>query len=170
MILRPEQPADQSAIHAVHTAAFGPGRVGPVAEALLWDLLLAAGDTIAELCFVCEVDSEVVAHAGVSRAHVDGRRVVALGPIGVLPAHQGLGLGSALVRNLLAAAEAHAEQAVILLGDPAFYGRFGFELTEPYGIDARVPEWRPYFQLCRLPAWDGSLRGDFHYAPAFSIV
>jgi putative acetyltransferase len=170
MILRPEQPTDQSAIHAVHTAAFRGGRVGEVAEAVLWDLLLAAGDTIAELCFVCEVDTEVVAHAGVSRADVAGRPVVTLGPIGVLPAHQGLGFGSALVRNLLAAAEARAEPAVLLLGDPAFYARFGFELTEPYGIDPPVPEWRPAFQLCRLPAWDGTLRGDFHYAPAFSIV
>ena len=58
----------------------------------------------------------------------------------------------------------------MLLGDPAYYGRFGFELAAPLGVLPPVPAWEPHFQVRRLNAWDGESRGTFRYAPAFDCV
>ncbi|BEP11797.1 N-acetyltransferase [Acidothermaceae bacterium B102] len=171
MIVRLEVPQDRATIHAVHAAAFDRGADGPVAEAVLWDLLHGAGDVVAELSFVATVDGTVVGHAGCSQADIDGRTVVALGPVGVLPAHQGRGVGSALVTAVVAAAEARGEPMVVLLGDPRFYARFGFELAAPLGVQPPDPAWADvHFQLCRLSAWNPGLTGAFHYAPAFVTV
>ena len=171
MIVRRELPQDRDSIHAVHTVAFDRSAGGPVAEAVLWDLLHAAGDVAAELSFVATVDGTVIGHAGCSDAAIDGRTVVALGPVGVLPAHQARRVGSALVEAVLAAAEQRGEPMVVLLGDPRFYGRFGFELAAPLGVLPPDPTWAErFFQLRRLSAWDPALTGNFRYAAAFAAV
>ncbi len=95
----------------------------------------------------------------------DDRAGALRGPLGVLPAHQGEGIGSALVRDGLARLEALGVGQVFVLGDPAYYGRFGFrperEVLPPYALPA---EWRDAWQSmvisgrarlapgrCRLP-------------------
>ena len=60
--------------------------------------------------------------------------VAALAPLGVRPARQRQGVGSALVAEALRCAREHGEVAVLVLGDPAFYGRFGFSPASPLGI------------------------------------
>ncbi len=102
-----------------------------------------------------------------SRASVDDKPCLGLGPIGVLPAHQHRGVGLALMHGVLAAADALNEPAVVLLGDPGYYCRFGFVLAQPLGLLPPDPGWTEYFQVRPLTAWDGSLRGTFRYAPAF---
>ena len=72
------------------------------------------------------VDDEVVGHVGVSEADIAGRPVPAIGPLGVLPAHQRAGVGSALVHAVVGAAEATGRRVLVLLGSPAYYARFGF--------------------------------------------
>lgn len=67
----------------------------------------------------------------------DRDRSLALGPIGVVPRRQREGIGSALMRSALDEARARREPAVILLGDPAFYPRFGFEPAS--ALDWRNP-------------------------------
>jgi putative acetyltransferase len=68
---------------------------------------------------------------------------------------------------VLAAADAVDEPAVALLGDPAYYRRFGFVAGSTLGVLPPVPEWGPHFQVRPLNAWDDSLRGIFRYARAF---
>jgi putative acetyltransferase len=82
---------------------------------------------------VAEEDGAVVGHVQLSRAWIGSDPVLALGPIGVLPARQGRGIGSALVKAALAAAREQGEVAVILLGSPAFYPRFGFIAAATFG-------------------------------------
>ncbi len=166
MIVRRELPADAAAVLAVHTAAFGGGRED-VAEARLVEGLRADGDAVPALSLVATMDGDVVGHVMCSRAGVDGRPALGLGPLGVLPAFQGRGVGRALMHGVIAAADTLDEQAVVLLGDPSYYQRFGFELAEPVGLLPPDPGWAPHFQVRRLSAWDGSLRGTFRYAPAF---
>lgn len=170
MQVRRELPSDAAAIHAVHSAAFGRGRSGEIAEAVLWDLLRKAGDVVPQLSFVATVDDVVVGHAGCSWADLGGAKVVALGPLGVLPEHQRRGVGTALVHTVLGGADARNEPMVLLLGDPGYYSRFGFELALPLGIAPPEPGWAPDFQVRRLAAWDGTRRGAFRYAPAFGSV
>lgn len=89
-----------------------------------------------------------------------------LGPLGVLPDHQRCGVGQALMHGVLAAADALDELAVVLLGDPGYYGRFGFEPAQPLGILPTSVKWTN-FQVRRLTTWNSSIAGTFQYAAAF---
>jgi putative acetyltransferase len=109
----------------------------------------------------------VVGHVVCSRASIGECPSVGLGPLGVLPAYQGRGVGQALMYGVLAAVDALDEQAVVLLGDPGYYARFGFQLAQPLDILPTDPHWAEDFQIRPLTAWDGSLHGTFHYATAF---
>ncbi len=167
MILRRELPEDGAAIFGVHTAAFARSGDEAVAEARLVDELRDDGDALPAVSLVATLDDDVVGHVLCSRATVDGRALLGLGPLGVLPAHQRRGVGRALMQGVLAAADALDEPAVALLGDPAYYRHFGFVLAEPLGLLPPDPGWAQHFQVRRLNAWDTSLRGTFRYAPAF---
>ncbi|GAB7190642.1 N-acetyltransferase [Kineococcus sp. NUM-3379] len=172
MRVRPEVPADAGAVAAVHTAAFAPpgarpGVAADVPEARLVAQLRRDGDTLPALCLVAEHGGSVVGSVVCSRASLGGRPCVALGPLGVLPAHQGRGVGSALVRAALAAADDLGEPAVVLLGHTTYYPRFGFRPAAGLGVVPPVPEWAPHFQVCPLTAWHPGAGGLFRYAPAF---
>ncbi len=168
MLLRQETPADHEAIHAVHQAAFAK-RSDPVVEAKLVDELREEGDLPGALSIVAERDGEIVGHVccGPARLGTDEKSTVGRGPLGVLPAHHKSGVGSALVHAVLGGADALGYGAVILLGDPNYYSRFGFVLAGPLGIRPPVVEWAPHFQVRTLAAYTEDLRGDFRYSPAF---
>ena len=166
MILRRELPSDRAAVHEVHARAFTrPGEdVAP--EAVLVDGLRDDGDVVPGLSIVAELNGRVVGHVVCSPARIGDRASLGLGPLGVLPAHQRRGVGSALVHGVLAAADALGAGEVVLLGDPGYYSRFGFVLAATLGITPPEPTWAPHFQVRTLTAWSGA-GGAFRYAPAF---
>ena len=167
VIVRRELTEDHAAIFAVHAAAFARPGAGEVPEAKLVDTLRGDGDVIPALALVALINDEVVGHVLCSRAAIDSLPCVGLGPLGVLPAYQRRGVGQALMHGVLAAADALGEPAVVLLGDPGYYVRFGFQLARPLGILPIDPTWAEHLQVRPLHAWDGSLRGTFHFARAF---
>ncbi|MGW3958635.1 GNAT family N-acetyltransferase [Amycolatopsis sp. NPDC005003] len=172
MLIRRETPADQAAIHAVHREAFRrEAGVTPV-EAPLVDELRAEGDLINPLSLVAVRDGAVVGHVCCSRARLgdDTTAAVGLGPLGVLPAHQKSGVGSALVHAVLGAADALGHGLVVLLGNPAYYSRFGFVTAADLAITAPDPQWGPHFQARTLAAYQPTQAGAFEYAPAFSRI
>jgi putative acetyltransferase len=170
VLIRREIPSDQRAILDVHSAAFATSDGSIAVEALLVDQLRQDGDAIDPLSLVAEADGHVVGHVTCSRANVDGRPSLGLGPLGVLPGFQHRGVGSALMHAVLAAADALDSPAVFLLGDPAYYRRFGFELAHPLGVLPPDPHWTQHFQVRTLSNWTADVRGTFHYAPAFSAI
>jgi putative acetyltransferase len=87
-------------------------------------------------------DSEgtVVAHALLTRCHVDGAPALALAPCAVLPRVQRRGAGSAAIRAGLEAARAMGENLVLVLGHADYYPRFGFTAASTFGI-------RPSFEV-----------------------
>jgi putative acetyltransferase len=103
-----------------------------------------------------------------SPATVDGQPSLGLGPLGVLPDRQRRGVGQALMHAVLAAADALGAPAVFLLGDPAYYRRFGFDLAVHAGVQPPEAQWREHFQVRRLTTWTDSIQGTFRYAPAFA--
>jgi putative acetyltransferase len=131
MRIRPAQDEDASAIRAVLTAAFPSS-----AEADLVERLGADGDLVFH--FVATDEGQVVGYAAFSRMHVfaDEMRVpaLALGPIAVLPARQGHGIGGRLIESGLAAANGRGIAIIFVLGDPELYGRYGFraETAAPF--------------------------------------
>ena len=178
MIIREQHPDDYEAIRHVYAEAFrrprfrppqGSGCVPP--EVGLFEALWNAGDAIAEFSFTALDDAGVVVgHVTASNATVATDAVVAVGPIGVLPDHQGVGIGSALMNALLSAADAADVPLAVLLGAPQYYCRFGFRPAEELGVISPEPEWGDAFQARRLSAYTESPAGPFQYAPAFSSL
>ncbi len=168
VLIRRETAGDTEAIEAGTTAAFGRAdRPGPVVEAVLVRELRASDAWIPALSFVAEAAGEIVGHVVCTRAHVDGAPVLGLGPLSVRPDRQRAGFGAALMHAVLGAADALGEPLVGLLGDPAYYGRFGFRAATLYGILPPVPRWADHFQVRPLTAYDPSVRGTFAYAEPF---
>ncbi len=161
VVVARERPGDGSAVRAVTSAAFGRSWEADLVDALRndpgWLLSLVALDT-----------GEVVGHVLGTRADVDAVPVLALGPLAVRPDRQGRGIGTALVHALLGAADVLDEPLVALLGDPRYYGRFGFRLAAEYGITPPVDEWVPHFQVRPLTRYRPGIRGRFAYAAPFT--
>ena len=156
----------------MHTQAFaeatGPDRVP--AEATLVDALRVGDAWLAELSMVATDSGAVVGHVVCSRARVAGVEVLGLGPLGVLPAAQRRGVGSALVHAVLGAADALGEPVVVLLGHTDYYPRFGFRPAAELGITPPVASWEPHFQARTLTAYDPTIRGVFEYAEPFRAL
>ena len=83
---------------------------------------------------MAELDGEIAGHIQLSRAWVGETALFLLGPVGVHPQAQRRGIGSALIRAALDEARTRGEVAVILLGDPRFYSRFGFVAGSTVGL------------------------------------
>lgn len=97
-------------------------------------------DALAELSFVAYVENEMVGTIEYWPILIDGRHeALLLGPIAVDPDWQGKGIGVALIRQSLALAAEFGHQRVILVGDPQYYGRFGFVAASGQGLDLPGP-------------------------------
>ena len=159
MIVRPETPGDIAAIRVVEEAAFGQS-----AEARLVDDLRTAGDSIFSL--VAVDNGTVVGHALFSRMKAPFP-ALALGPIAVLPEYRRTGIASALIREGIARGEAAGWLGIFVLGDPAFYRRFGFNAGKASGFIS--PYAGPH--LMALPLGRSELpasAGSIQHAPAFA--
>jgi putative acetyltransferase len=159
MIVRPETPGDIAAIRVVEEAAFLQS-----AEADLVDALRAAGDSIYSLIAV--EGETVIGHAMFSRLQAPFP-ALALGPVAVLPDRQRMGVGTRLIREGIARSEAAGWLGIFVLGDPAFYRRFGFDVRKASGFISPYagPHWMA-MPLGRneLPTDTGSIQ----HAPAFA--
>jgi putative acetyltransferase len=131
--IRAATPRDREAIRRVEEHAFGQRT-----EAGLVDALVAAGDTVVEL--VAEDDGQVVGHILFSRIRVkDGKKefpAVALAPLAVEPAFHGTGIGGALICEGHDRLKEGGEALSVVLGDPAYYGRFGYGRARALGFDS----------------------------------
>jgi putative acetyltransferase len=124
--IRPEAAADREASLEVERAAFGSDEEPRIVETVR--------DLDGSFALVAEEDGRVVGHIQFSRGRIGETPVLALGPVGVLPGQQGHGVGSALIRTGLEEARTRGEVAVILLGSPVFYRRFGFAPGSVVGL------------------------------------
>ena len=170
MLIRRETASDADAIRAITTAAFAPAypSVDVPPEAGLVDELRAGPAWLPALSLVAATSaSEVIGHVLCTRGHVGHDPVLGLGPLSVRPDQQRRGVGSALMHAVLGAADALGEPLVALLGDPAYYRRFGFELSTAYQITPPKPEWQPHFQVRVLSGYQPRIHGMFTYPEPF---
>lgn len=173
VLIRPEAGADRPAVQALITAAFAPAEPTgqPVAEAVLTDELRADPAFVPELTLVAELAGEIVGQVTSSYGTLIGpagaRRMIGVGPVSVLPARQGAGIGSTLMRALIDAADRAGEPALVLLGSPDYYGRFGFVAAADFRIEAPDPAWGTHFQVRTLTAFDPAMVGQYRYSAPF---
>jgi putative acetyltransferase len=173
-MIRRELPDDVEAIRAVTAAAFrGVAHSAPPAEpggdpgeATLVSWLRDDAGWVAQLSLVAVEHNLVVGHVVATRAHIDAQPALGLGPLSVLPHRQRAGIGAALMHAVLGAADALGEPLVGLLGNPAFYRRFGFVPSQSMGVAAPDSSWGDYFQVRTLTRYEG-MTGRFSYAGPF---
>ncbi|HEY8572190.1 N-acetyltransferase [Phenylobacterium sp.] len=142
-MIRHARAADHPAIAATVEAAFGRAD-----EARLVERLRAGQDVLFEL--VAVEDGEVTGHVLFSRLYADRPELIAaLAPLAVRPDRQAAGVGSALVKAGLENAREFGAWGVIVLGEPAYYGRFGFSAETAARVKAPY-SGRPAFQAVAL--------------------
>jgi putative acetyltransferase len=166
MEIRPEQPEDIADIRYVTEAAFLPMTYSNHAEADIIDALRDAGALTISL--VAIEDEELVGHVAFSPVEIDGGQTGwhGLGPVAVRPDSQGRGVGDALIRKGLERLYALGAVGCVVLGEPDYYGRFGFEAVPCLELPGVAPE---YFQCL---AFDGQRppHGRVAYHPAFAAA
>jgi putative acetyltransferase len=156
-------PADHGAIAEVVAGAFGRAD-----EAELVARLRADEDAMFEL--VAEDNGAVQGHILFSRLWADRTGLYgALAPLTVRPERQGEGLGSHLVRTGLECAKEFGCQGLLVLGDPAYYGRFGFSADAAGGVIAPF-RGMAAFQALALEDGAFSERLSVAYPSAFGAV
>ncbi len=164
--IREEQPEDQVAIREVNRLAFSGED-----EALLVDRLREEKLVICSL--VAVEASEVVGHILFSRLPVETQHAVlevaALAPMAVRPDHQRRGVGLVLVRTGLEVCRQRGVPAVVVLGHPEYYPRFGFssQLAEALLGPFDGPAW---MALELRPGGLAGVTGTVHYPDAFGLV
>jgi putative acetyltransferase len=167
--VRLEAPGDQEAVRRVNLAAFP----GPE-EAAIVDAIRDEAPAGWQSLVAVDAAGEVVGHLLLSPCPVEDAEgsavatVLALGPVAVLPALQRRGVGSALIATAMSLAVARAVPAVVLLGHPSYYPRFGFEPARDLGLEAPADAWPDEAWMARrLPAWPEGLEGTVRYPEAF---
>ena len=161
--IRPETPADRSAITALVKDAFVGAEHSDGSEPQIVERLRTHGDLT--LSLVAEDEDGIVGHIAFSSVEIgDGvTDWYGLAPVSVRPALQGKGIGSALVKRGIADMRQRGARGIVLLGDPQYYGRFGFE-HHPQLVFPGPPA--EYFQALAI---EGDVpSGVVQYAPAFA--
>ena len=167
--LRHETSDDIAAIEAVTMAAFADAPHTSHTEQFIVRALRAANELT--LSIVAEEHGQIVGHVALSPVTItddQGRKAdgwYGLGPISVLPQRQGHGIGSRLMEQALSELRAMQAAGCVLLGDPAYYGRFGFQAHAGLQLPGVPPG---YFMALALhgPVPEGIVR----YSDAFNAA
>ena len=128
--IRPEAPGDERAIHDLVKRAFAPMPFADGDEQHLVDTLRERGELALSLVAV-DAEGAIIGHVAFSPATID---LTACGwfqmaPVAVIPAVQHRGIGSALIREGIEQLRRSGAKGVAVVGDPAYYERFGFAAT-----------------------------------------
>ncbi len=167
MHIRPETAGDQEAIREVNTQAFGRPT-----EADIVEKVRQSSGFVPELSFVAERNGQVVGHALFSKVAIQGEaeswEVLALGPIAVRPEFQRQGIGGQMIRAGIQRAAASGYRAIVLIGHPTYYPRFGFVPGSRFGLKCSFAVPDEVFMAYPL-APDGldEVQGTVLYPPAF---
>ncbi|MBL8793033.1 MAG: N-acetyltransferase [Planctomycetia bacterium] len=166
LMIRAEEPRDRAAVFRVNELAFGrPG------EAQLVDAL--RGGAQPTLSLVAEQDGQVVGHIFFSPVTIESsagnQTALGLAPMAVLPERQRQGIGSQLVRAGLDGCRQLGQPAVVVLGHPEFYPKFGFVPASGFGLRCEYPVPDDVFMALELsPGALAGRQGLVKYGPEFA--
>lgn len=167
-LICPEQPADLAAIHNVVAQAFQQA-FGSTAEATLVDQLRANGKAIVSL--VAVEDDQIVGHILFSEVALGDATIIGLAPVAVLPSHQKQGIGALLINEGLHACRNAGYTAIVVLGHPEYYPRFGFVPASRFGIKSEYDVSDEAFMAMELqPGALANCAGVAKYQAEFNEV
>jgi putative acetyltransferase len=160
--IRNETAADWQAIEAVTTSAFLNASHTDHTEQYIINALRRAGKL--EISLVAEADGMVIGHVAISPVSISGGATgwFGVGPVSVLPQCQRRGVGSRLMREALRVLRERGACGCLVVGEPDYYGRFGFQADRNLVFPGVPPE---YFQAL---SFDSSRpQGTVTYHEAF---
>jgi putative acetyltransferase len=172
MEIRPETAADHAAIRGILTAAFETE-----GEADLVEALRREADPV--LGLVAEDGGEVLGHIFFSPVTLPGHpshpshpdlKILGLAPMAVAPGQQRQGIGSALVRAGLQGCRALGAAAVVVLGHPEYYPRFGFQPATAFDLASEYDAPEAFFALELEEGALADVSGTVQFHPAFEEV
>jgi len=161
--VRKERDGDILSIRRVTEFAFKDAEYSSQAEQ--WIVEALRKNHALTVSLVAELDGSVLGHVAISPVTIsDGtKNWYGLGPISVLPAYQNRGIGSLLIQKALLELEAIHAEGCVVLGEPGYYGRFGFKVHEGLVYPNVPPE---YFQALsfndRIPVGEVSYHESFN--------
>lgn len=175
-IIRPESPTDVTQVRSVVTDAFPTPDEADLVDALRED---PAWIPDFSLVAVAEPESPggsdghpsetVLGHVLLTRCHIGEVPALALAPVAVAQAEQRRGAGSALVRAALEAARAAGGNAVVVVGHPEYYPRFGFHRASADGITVPCDAPDEAVMVTGLNPAESLPPGQVRYAAAFGL-
>ena len=169
MFPRPATPADDDAIRALLRAAFDSPD-----EAALVDLLRRAGNLTLSLVAEDPTTARIVGHIAFSPVTLDGAprhlHLLGLAPLAVMPGLQRRGIGARMVEIGLQACCAQGVHAVVVLGEPGYYRRIGFETASGRGLTNEYSVDEPFMVIELQPGALDGVTGMVRYAPQFSRI
>ena len=165
-MIRSEEKADHARVFEILTAAFERSNEANLVEAL-------RSSTEPHISLVAEDDGRILGHIFFSPVEIEPSGeppgLAGLAPVAVDPAHQGLGIGAALIRAGLERCRELGWQAVFLVGDPAYYSRFGFVLASPMRFTYGSPVFDAVLQAHEIsPGVLNGQGGRVRFHPAFT--
>jgi len=155
IILRREKPADYRAVEDLTREAFWNTFRPGCDEHYLAHILRTADSFIPALDYVAVLDGRIVGNIMYAKSTValdagGELPVIIFGPVSVLPEYQRQGIGTRLIKHTRTLARQMGYSAVFLYGEPAYYGRLGFEPAENYGIASEGNEYCAALQTFEL--------------------
>lgn len=177
--IRPETPDDYAAILPLTYEAFltldYPGR-RRVDEHYLIHLLRESSSVIPELCFVAELNGEIVGHilytkSGFRRPDGTVADTITFGPLSVMPKYHKQGVGKALVHHSMERAKEMGFGALLIVGVPDYYPKLGFKRASAYGLmlaDGSSPDAFMVYELIEEYLHGGGVYQVF--APEFETT
>ncbi len=164
--VRPESAGDIDAIFQLTEQAFRNHPFGDQTEKFVVNALRRSGALAVSL--VAEMAGQIVGHVAFSPAEMSNssRHWYVLGPVSVLPPWQRQGIGRTLIQAGLEALRARGAEGCVLVGDPAYYSRFGFRHQPDLFFDGIAPEHQKYSQA--LPLGQRPAAGTVRHHEAFN--
>lgn len=167
MVVRVEEKGDHAAVHALNVKAFESA-----AEAKLVDALRERAQPVISL--VAEHEQKIIGHIMFSPVSLTGQsnaKIMGLAPMAVAPERQRSGVGSALVQAGLDHCKRLGFGAVVVLGHPEFYPRFGFVPSTRFGITSEYNAPEEAFMALELrPGYLHGTPGTIRYHAVFAAV
>ncbi len=137
--IRQEKEGDEAAIKDVVTRAFDGKSYADDNDPLIVERLRADGSLV--LSLVAVAGKQMIGQVALSPAKIGDLKYLCVGPLAVVPEHQRKGIGADLMGHALGVAQAYGRDGVVLMGNPNYYSRFGFEKMASVTYDGQGAEY-----------------------------